>query len=189
MFENLVVTQPSDDIWLTRLRRGDFLWLAKEKQFGIIEWKYKSEIGFSSGRIGFRKYDSLWKSETWIVRPNGKGIDFSQLFLPVEDDVSQENLTLPETEIKKLARLLSVLMQRVERLESQVGLKSPPLIVEETKLCAHASCVVKFDPEAASTMTTVEVRKNFPRFFGLCPECEEQVIIYASRKHFVMGDW
>lgn len=201
MFENLVVIQNSpDDTWLSRLRRGNYLWLAKEKRFGIVEWEFETEIGFSSGRIGFRQFDGHWKSETWMVRPDGKGINYSQLFLPVEGHVPQSPLTLPKSEIRKLIRQVGSLTQRVERLESRGSLANfwvePytlfPVIQETDEIkepCNHPKCTVKFDRAEAATMTSAEVRKNFPRFFGTCPDCKEQVIIYSSTSHYQMGDW
>ncbi len=118
MFENLVVMEKyPDDTWLTRLRRNNILWLVKEKQFGIVEWEFEPTLEYSSGRIGFRRYESFWKNETWMVRPDGKGINYSQLFLPVEGHLPNEALSLPEPEIRQLLRQIGALTQRIEQLE------------------------------------------------------------------------
>lgn len=213
MFENLIVMQKiPDDTWLTRLRRGNYFWLAKEKQFGIVEWEYESEIGFS-GRIGFKRYNGLWKNETWMVRPDGKGINYSQLFLPVEGHVPQFPLTLPEPEIRKLIRQVGALTERVARLElpfKSIDFWIPKTVKTEikdgydsdfnavsitrshpieNKICDHSQCKVEFDPKIAATMTVAEVRKRFPRFFDYCPDCEKRIIKYASMLHYRMGDW
>ena len=57
------------------------------------------------------------------------------------------------------------------------------------KNCDHEKCKPEYDSELAKNMTSIEVRKHFPRFFGKCPDCNEEVIYYASTEHFVMGDW
>lgn len=58
-----------------------------------------------------------------------------------------------------------------------------------TEGCKHEKCQPAFDEERAKSMTVEEVRKEFPRFFGNCPDCGTQVISYASRAHYVFGDW
>lgn len=55
--------------------------------------------------------------------------------------------------------------------------------------CKHENLPVKFDPEAAAGKDNAWVRKNFPRFFGPCPDCAENMIGYASFQHFIAGDW
>lgn len=55
--------------------------------------------------------------------------------------------------------------------------------------CKHKLVVPNFDKEKASKMTEDEVRKIYPRFSGVCPECGHNVIVYASPEHFFAGDW
>ena len=57
---------------------------------------------------------------------------------------------------------------------------------DEKPKCDHG---VKFDSEAAKTMTTQQVHERFPRFDGTCPTCGWSGIAYASWEHFVAGDW
>jgi len=60
---------------------------------------------------------------------------------------------------------------------------------EKQKNCNHASCRVEFDKEAAEGLDEYEIRKRWPRFEGICPDCGAQLILYASPEHFVLGDW
>lgn len=58
------------------------------------------------------------------------------------------------------------------------------------KHCDHG---VSFDEDAfrqRPDMSTTEVRKRWPRLFGACPKgCGFDGIGYASKLHFVVGDW
>jgi hypothetical protein len=40
-----------------------------------------------------------------------------------------------------------------------------------------------------SHMSVTEIRECFPRHFGLCSMCGYYGIAYASRYHYVAGDW
>lgn len=55
--------------------------------------------------------------------------------------------------------------------------------------CSHAAATPKFDVKAAEGLSTEEIRKRWPRFFGPCPSCGASVIAYHSREHYVYGDW
>lgn len=55
--------------------------------------------------------------------------------------------------------------------------------------CEHTSCVPAWDAEKARSMDSYEVRKHFPRFMGNCPDCGQQVIVYASLEQYVAGDY
>jgi hypothetical protein len=55
--------------------------------------------------------------------------------------------------------------------------------------CQHLAAMPTFDPVKAKTMDAWEVRRTFPRFYGNCPTCGQQVIVYASLAHYVAGDW
>lgn len=53
--------------------------------------------------------------------------------------------------------------------------------------CDHG---VSFDKEAAESLSTEEIRRRWPRLFGLCPKgCGYDGIYYASYAHYVYGDW
>ena len=55
--------------------------------------------------------------------------------------------------------------------------------------CEHTSVMPEFDDVEARQLSTTEVRKRWPRFMGRCPTCGEQVILYASVRHYIHGDW
>lgn len=56
----------------------------------------------------------------------------------------------------------------------------------------HCDCThgVIFDLDAARGMNAEEVRLHWPRLDGECPMgCGYRGIAYASRAHYIMGDW
>lgn len=53
--------------------------------------------------------------------------------------------------------------------------------------CDHG---VSFDWDAARGLGAEEVRRRWPRLFGLCPKgCGYRGIAYASIAHYICGDW
>ena len=57
----------------------------------------------------------------------------------------------------------------------------------DPKNCDHG---VFFDHDAAMYMTVQQIREFFPRLNGLCPKgCGFYGIAYASKEHYLMGDW
>ena len=57
----------------------------------------------------------------------------------------------------------------------------------EKQNCDHG---LSFDIDIAEKLTTKEIREVFPRLNGLCPKgCGFNGIAYASKAHFVYGDW
>ncbi len=61
-------------------------------------------------------------------------------------------------------------------------------VVESRTGCDHG---IVFDEEAAKTISCAnEVKRRFPRLFGLCPlGCGYDGIYYASYAHYILGDW
>jgi hypothetical protein len=55
--------------------------------------------------------------------------------------------------------------------------------------CQHDSVTVSFDPKAAKGLSAHEVRMRWPRFSGMCPQCQCRLIKYASAEHYYAGDW
>jgi len=55
--------------------------------------------------------------------------------------------------------------------------------------CAHDGARVDFDIDAARGLSPQAVRKQWPRFFGTCPDCGCSLIKYASYAHYIAGDW
>ena len=53
--------------------------------------------------------------------------------------------------------------------------------------CDHG---VKFDQQEADKLTSdVEIRKKFPRFEGKCSACGFEGVAYASKMHYIYGNW
>lgn len=52
--------------------------------------------------------------------------------------------------------------------------------------CDHG---VAFDADAARGLSSAEVRRLWPRFFGTCQMCGYHGIYYASWEHYIAGDW
>lgn len=55
--------------------------------------------------------------------------------------------------------------------------------------CTHPKCRPEFDEEKAKHMHPAQIQKTFPRFQGVCPDCGQEIIKYASREHQYYGDW
>jgi len=61
---------------------------------------------------------------------------------------------------------------------------------DNTERCQHPNLPeVPFDAEAAKGLSSWEVRKRWPRKLQTCPDCEADVICYASSEHYYSGDW
>jgi len=43
--------------------------------------------------------------------------------------------------------------------------------------------------EEANKLSSFEIRKRYPRFDGVCPDCNQQVIVYASMHQYIAGDY
>jgi len=67
--------------------------------------------------------------------------------------------------------------------------KYPGLKWEEQTECQHSSVMPEFDEEAATKLSSIEIREKWPRFFGICPDCGRRLILYASYSHYILGGW
>ncbi len=63
------------------------------------------------------------------------------------------------------------------------------MYLRKEKVCAHDKVMPKFDLDKSRTMTAVEVRRAYPRFSGICPDCGYYGALYHSMAHFIAGDW
>ena len=134
--DRLVVSKTiPDELWVNRLRRGNYVWLAKESRFATIEWEFEPpEPGHIAGRIALRKVGAIdngveivgWSGniESWFIRANGQGMDHSQLFLPVEGHLSDNPPEIDEPVVRNLKRELAKLQSRVDLLERTVWLSN-----------------------------------------------------------------
>jgi len=55
--------------------------------------------------------------------------------------------------------------------------------------CPHAQIMPEFDAEAAKGLSAAEVKRRWPRYEGVCPDCGQGGAFYASYEHYLMGDW
>lgn len=55
--------------------------------------------------------------------------------------------------------------------------------------CRHESVMPKVSDDQLEGLSADEVREKYPRFFGVCPDCGQRLILYASAMHYVAGDW
>lgn len=55
--------------------------------------------------------------------------------------------------------------------------------------CTHPKCTPAFDEEAAKGLDAAEIQRRWPRFDGVCPDCGERMIIYASFMQYIAGDY
>lgn len=79
----------------------------------------------------------------------------------------------------------------LEYIEKLKALLSPvqPTPTHSSKECPHLNCLPKFDEKAAYGLDEYTIRKRWPRFQGVCPDCGVHLISYASAAHFIAGDW
>ena len=59
----------------------------------------------------------------------------------------------------------------------------------EQEECYHVNAIPNYPDDAFDNLSSAEVRKRFPRFFGDCPDCGQPFIGYSSLKHYISGDW
>ena len=55
--------------------------------------------------------------------------------------------------------------------------------------CTHPSVVPEFDEQAAMGLSTDEIKRRWPRYFGPCSSCDFNGVLYASYAHYLAGDW
>lgn len=55
--------------------------------------------------------------------------------------------------------------------------------------CQHLKVMPTFDEGAARGLSASEVRRRWPRFEGVCPDCGQRGVIYASYMHYLAGDY
>ena len=70
-----------DPEWVRLLRIDDKVFLTKEQEVAVVEMPYYHEERYKSGKITIKRWG--WsKSEIWYIRPDGTGIDGSQIMTP-----------------------------------------------------------------------------------------------------------
>jgi hypothetical protein len=106
---------PPDFAWLSRLRRGHYLWLVKEQVFAKVEFAWEPpEPGHKTGRIGIRVDRFI---DSWFVDVHGRGIDGSRLFQPVEGSLPDTDEPISEPVVRHIHRELERINRRLDRLD------------------------------------------------------------------------
>lgn len=59
----------------------------------------------------------------------------------------------------------------------------------DPKECTHEKVTPTVTDEQLKGLDAGEVRARYPRFVGKCPDCGTELIAYASRYHYMAGDW
>jgi hypothetical protein len=79
-------------------------------------------------------------------------------------------------------------------LRAGLGADDPDL-ADDTEIaiirfdCTHAQVKPAFNVNAVADLPPEEIRRIWPRFEGVCPDCQSQLILYASAEHYTCGDW
>jgi hypothetical protein len=116
----------SDINWVERLRRGNYVWLPKERRYASIVFSYEPpDPGGVSGRIALRKVDfssppRAGYIEDWFILPDGRGFDNTQIMLPCVGNLDDDPPAQDHTAIRRLMRLITQLQHRMERLETEL---------------------------------------------------------------------
>jgi len=108
---------------------------------------------------------------------------------PATLTIGRGKLTSEELEHTVKARLGSANFDRLRMLATPtvMDLAADPYRTPPTAECGHG---VEFDERAAESLTWHEIRRRWPRLDGPCPlGCGYSGIAYASRAHYVCGDW
>lgn len=111
--------------WVSRLRKGNRVWLVKEGYPAIIAWEWEPPepgVVTGTGRIAIQPLikNRVQAVQVWFVDIMGRGINRSQLFAPVVGQLPDEEGPLDETVVRQLKRDMTYLMHRVEQLEARV---------------------------------------------------------------------
>ena len=127
ILDQLKIIEPPDQEWLTRLKRGHFVWIVKESIFGAIDFAWAAPTPGAwtrqTGRIGIKK---CWRNnndwgfcqiESWFVQSNGTGFDGKPLLFPVEGKCPKEEPELSPIWVTNIEKQLALLTNKINRLE------------------------------------------------------------------------
>lgn len=124
---------PPTSPWLSRLRKGHRVWLIKENTPAIVAWAWEPPepgVVTGSGRIAIQPLinNHVQPVQVWFADVYGRGINRSQLFVPIEGQLPDEETPISEPLVRQLKRDQAVLLHRIEQLEAEVReLRSPRL--------------------------------------------------------------
>jgi hypothetical protein len=122
--KDFTIIEIPDATWLTRLRKGHVVALAKKKgTFASIEWEYEDpKPGYRSGRIALSVFKNNYYQgvQSWFIGPDGTGIDGSQCLLPVMGNVPDEPREVQPKHIAYFNREMSRLRNQIEQLQDRM---------------------------------------------------------------------
>lgn len=131
ILDTLKVIDPPDDQWITRLRKGHFVYCVKQQCFAKVEWAWEPpEPGTISGRIAIRmcwRNDDHWGLEhlqSWYIKSNGTGFDGKYLLHPIQDNCPEEEGEISEVWVRHVERSLSQLVARIDQLERMLDIQN-----------------------------------------------------------------
>ncbi len=125
------MTTYPDEMWLTRLIRGNLVFLAKEGGFAEVEDRFFENEPYTShhfGQIIIRRLGDT-HGHVWLVRSNGRGNDNSQCLLPVVGQLPRElrsndlqsRLESLQRQNELSGQILRSLSTSIQNLERRVG--------------------------------------------------------------------
>ncbi len=116
-----------DETWVTRLRRGHWVYLPKENEYAQVVSAYEPpEPGTWCGRIMIQMTTSMYDGlhlkniEQWFTQPNGRGLNGSQIIIPVEGNCPDDPPPLSEPWVRHVERELEELQRIIIRQQAQI---------------------------------------------------------------------
>ena len=110
--------------WMDRLRKGHWIYLAKEKEYARVTWAWEPpEPGTCSGRIPINRYTNSGNEhyyrgqQTWFVNSMGTGFDGKQLIVPCESNLPDNPPAIPEPDVRRLERALQKANEEISFLK------------------------------------------------------------------------
>jgi hypothetical protein len=131
MVPDFKVIDIPDAEWLTRLRRGHYVFAPKENLIMCIEWAWEPpEPSFFYGSVGVEKmwiYGDQWGryeegAYRWYVSPDGKGMDGTQILLPLEGNCPDELTPISDVWQRHVEHRLALLTHYVDQIVSRISL-------------------------------------------------------------------
>lgn len=126
--DTLRIMDAPDDSWLTRLRRGHFVWMDKEFRYAKIDWAFEPpNPGCVAGRIGLSPVIvnsagwSVGVIQSWYIYPDGTGFDGDVLLLPVKENCPTEAVPISEPWQRHVERSLGQLTHKLDQLGTYIN--------------------------------------------------------------------
>lgn len=112
------IINDTPDRWMERLRKGNIVWLVKEQKEAQVVFPYEPpEPGYKTGTIGIRS----GLLDSWFSDIEGKGIDGSQILLPIEGNLPENPEPLPDVEVRHIHRALERITNRLDSMENRLA--------------------------------------------------------------------